>query len=66
METDLQYYTRSMVEALQAARSAGTPEVRRMHERLARTFAMQVYKLENTPTLVTPAPLRLRPVQLAA
>ena len=66
METDLQYYTRSMVEALQAARSAATPEVRRAQERLARTFAMQVYKLENTPTIVTPARLRLRPRQLSA
>ena len=66
METDLQYYTRSMVEALQAARSAPTPEVRRAHERLARTFAMQVYRVENTPTMVTPAPQRLRPARLAA
>ena len=66
METDLQYYTRSMVEALQKARSAETPEVRRQQERLAEAFAMQVYRLENTPTVVTPARLRLRPARLAA
>ncbi len=65
METDLDFYTRSMVEALQAARRAKTPESRRRCEQLARTYAMQVHRLENTPTLVTPPQLRLRPRQLA-
>ena len=65
METDLDYYTRSMVEALQVARRASSPEVRRMHEQLASTFAMQLYRLEATPTAVTPE-LRLRPSRLAA
>jgi hypothetical protein len=66
METDLQFYTRSMVEALHAARSAATPEMRRAHERLAKTFAMQIYRLENSPTVRTSEPLRLRPLRLAA
>jgi hypothetical protein len=66
METDLDFYTRCMVEALQAARRASSPEARRGYERLAQAFAMQAHKAENTPTLVTPEPLRLRPLQLAA
>ncbi len=66
METDLEYYTRAMVEALQSARRAATPEARRCYERLANTFAMQLYRLEATPTVVTPAPLRLKPLRLAA
>lgn len=66
METDLDFYTRCMVEALQAARRATSPEGRRCYEQLARTFAMQVHKVENTPTVVTPERLRLRPLRLAA
>jgi hypothetical protein len=66
METDLDFYTRSMVEALQAARRATCPEARRAHERLANTFAIQVRRLQATPTMVTPPQLRLRPLQLAA
>jgi hypothetical protein len=66
METDLDFYTRCMVEALQAARRTTSPEARRCYEQLARTFALQVHKVENTPTLVTPEPLRLRPLKLAA
>ncbi len=66
METDLDFYTRCMVEALQAARRTSSPEARRCYEQLARTFALQVHKVENTPTVVTPGPLRLRPLQLAA
>ncbi len=66
METDLDFYTRCMVEALQAARRTSSPQARRCYEQLARTFAMQVHKVENTPTVVTPERLRLRPLQLAA
>ena len=66
METDLDFYTRCMVEALQAARRASSPAARRGYEQLARTFAMQVHKVESTPTVVTAEPLRLRPLKLAA
>ena len=66
METDLAYYTRSLVEARLAARRAATPEARRNYERLANTFAIQVRRVEATPTLVTPEPLRLRPLKMAA
>ena len=66
METDLDFYARCMVEALQAARRTASPEARRAYERLAQTFALQVHKAENTPTLITPEPLRLRPLPLAA
>ncbi len=66
METDLEFYTRCMVEALQAARRTTSAEARRCYEKLATTFALQAHKAENTPTLVTPEPLRLRPLKLAA
>ncbi len=66
METDLDYYTRCMVEALQLARTTNSPKARRHYEQLARTFAMQVHKAENTPALVTPPPLRLQPLRIAA
>ena len=66
METDLAFYTRCMIDALHAARRTTCPDVRDSYERLARTFALQVHKAETTPTLVTPEPLRLRPLQLAA
>jgi hypothetical protein len=66
METDLDYYTRCMVEALQLARGSTSPNARRHYEQLARTFAMQVHKAENTPALVTPQTLRLQPLKIAA
>ena len=66
METDLEFYTKAMVEALQTARRATTPEVRRQQELLAKTFAMQVYRLQATPEVVTAPQLRLRPLRLAA
>ena len=64
METDLEFYTRMLVEELQAARRAKNPAVRRAHERLASTYALQMHRLENTPTLVTPS--RLQPLPIAA
>ena len=66
METDLDYYTRCMVEALQLARRTGCTKARRHYDQLEQTFAMQVHKAENTPALVTPQPLRLQPLRLAA
>lgn len=66
METDLEFYTRSMVEALQAARRTTSPEARRGYEKLARTYALQVHKAENMPAMITPEPLRLRPLPMAA
>ncbi len=66
METDLDFYARCLLQAREAARLATSPEARRCYERLARTFALQVHKVETTPTLVTPEPLRLRPLKLAA
>jgi hypothetical protein len=66
METDLEFYTRCMVEALQNARRTTSPEARRGYEQLARTFTLQVHKAENMPTAITPEPLRLRPLKLAA
>ncbi len=66
METDLDFYTRSMVEALRAARAATSPEARRCYERLAQTFAMQMHRVENSSAIATQPQLRLRPLQLAA
>ena len=66
METDLEFYTRCMIEALQSARRTTSPEARRRFEQLASAFTLQVHKAENTPTAVTPEPLRLRPLKLAA
>ena len=66
METDLEFYTRRMVEALQAARRATSPEARRGYEKLAQTYVLQVHKAENMPTMITPESLRLRPLKLAA
>ncbi|HEX8442074.1 MAG TPA: hypothetical protein VF631_00335 [Allosphingosinicella sp.] len=66
METDLEFYTRCMIEALQSARRATSLDARRRYEQLARAFTLQVHKAENTPTRVTPEPLRLRPLHLTA
>src|SRR3546814_2806556 len=51
METDLQYYTRRVVEELRAARRATTPEARRTHEQRATAFTLQMHRIENTPSL---------------
>ena len=66
METDLDFYTRCMDEVLEAARGTTWLEASRCYEQLASTLAMQVHNVEITPTLVTPEPLRLRPLKLAA
>jgi hypothetical protein len=55
-----------MVEALQAARRSSSAEARACYERLARTFAIQVYKAENMPAVASPETARLRPARLAA
>lgn len=66
LETDLQYYTRLTVEELQAARRADTPETRRVHERRATAFILQMHRLENTPALTSNPRTRLRPARLVA
>ncbi len=66
METDLEFYTRCMIEALKAARRTTSPAARRRYEQLAWAFTLQVHKAENTPAAITPEPLRLRPLRLAA
>jgi hypothetical protein len=66
METDLQYYTRLAIEELKAARGAATPEARRLHERRATAFTLQMHRLENTPAPASNPVTRLRPATLAA
>jgi hypothetical protein len=65
METDLQYYTRLVIEELRAARRADVPERRRAHELRANAFTLQMHRLENMPVASNPG-LRLRPLPLAA
>lgn len=65
METDLQYYTRLVIEELRAARGADAPEKRRAHELRANAFTLQMHRLENMSTASNPA-IRLRPLSLAA
>lgn len=66
METDLEYYTRLTVEELKAARRALTAEARRLHERRATAFTLQMHRLENTPAPPNNPVTRLRPAMLAA
>ncbi|HEY9552854.1 hypothetical protein [Allosphingosinicella sp.] len=66
METDLQYYTRRVVEELRAARRATTPEARRTHEQRATAFTLQMHRIENTPSLAGGPATRLVAELLAA
>ena len=65
METDLQYYTRLVIEELRTARRADAPERRRAHELRANAFTLQMHRLENMPAASNPQ-IRLRPLPLAA
>ena len=47
METDLERYAWLVAYELREARASASPEERRDHERLARTYTMKMYALEN-------------------
>lgn len=66
METDLQYYTRLIIEELRAARRAGSANERRAHEQRATAFTLQMHRIENTPAAKANPAARLRPALLAA
>lgn len=66
METDLQYYTRRVVEELRAARCASTSEARRAHEQRATAFTLQMHRIENTPFTKDRPAIRLVAEPLAA
>lgn len=60
METDLQYYTRRLLEERRAARVATSAIRRHVHQRRAGAFELQLNRLAASPMLNCEA-LRLRP-----
>ncbi len=65
METDLDFYTRALVQELRAARRAVSRQQRIAHERRAAAYRLQLQRLAGTPTAMRPD-LRLKPLPIAA
>ncbi len=65
MDTDLQYYTRMIIEQRSLAMLATSAEQRRAHERRAEAFRLQMQRLSAEAAASAPE-TRLRPLPLAA
>ncbi len=65
MDTDLEFYTKALCQELRSAREAQSPEEKRVHERLAAAYRLQLQWVSLTPAAVHPE-LRLKPLPIAA